>query len=236
MNIALLTAAGIGSRMHQDIPKQFINVYDKPIIVYTLEAFQKHPDIDNIIVACLPGWTDILWAYVKQFNITKLNWIVEGGSTGQESIYKALCVLRDKCDVDDTILIHDGNRPMISHEVISNSIAVSKTYGDAVAAIPCTEAVFESEDGTSSSVSIPREKLWRTQTPHVYSLRKLLWAHGQANKMQIVNQTATCTLMNALGEKIHFSYGSEKNIKITTTEDIELFKALLDAKKDEWIK
>ncbi len=236
MNIALLTAAGTGTRTFQDIPKQFIHVENKPIIIYTLEAFQKHPSIDAIIVVGLEGWIDILWAYAKQFNITKLKWIVKGGNTGQESIHNGLMKLSENCGKTDVVLIHDGNRPMVSQDIITDALIKYKQYGCAISAIPCTEAVFESEDGVESEHTIPREKLYRTQTPHVYSLEKLLWAHEQARIKDIKNTAAACSLMNALGEKIYFSLGSEKNIKITTVEDIEIFKALLHSNNDEWIK
>lgn len=236
MNIALLTAAGIGSRMNQDIPKQFIHINNKPLIVYTMEAFQRHPSIDAIIVVGLKGWIDILWAYAKQFGITKLKWIVEGGDTGQESIYNGLKELEQHCNGEDIVVIHDGNRAFVSEDIISDGLVKQSMYGSAVAAITCVEAIFVSEDGVESQNTIPREKLYRTQTPHVYSLKQLLWAHQQAKEKGIMNTTATCTLMCELGEKIFFSLGSEKNIKITTVDDIEIFKALLNSKKDEWLK
>ena len=237
MNIALLTAAGVGSRMHQDIPKQFMNVENKPIIIYTLEAFQNHPSIDAIIVVTLPNWIDVLQAYARQFNITKLKWIVAGGETGQESIHNGLVKLQEECHEEDVVMIHDGNRCLVSSDIISDSLAVFKTHGSAVAAIPCVEAVFRSKDnGASSIISIPREQLYRTQAPHTYTLKKLLRAHEQAELQNIVNTAATCTLMQQLGETIYFSKGSEENLKITTVDDIMIFKALLHTKKDEWIK
>lgn len=236
MTYALLTAAGIGSRMKQDIPKQFMHVDNKPIIIHTLEAFQNHPSIDGIIVVTLESWMDVLMAYAKQFNITKLKWIVPGGETGQESIFKGLCKLREEVNEDDVVMIHDGNRCMVSSEIISDSLVTFKKYGDAVAAIPCVEAVFRSEDGLSSQVAIPREQLWRTQTPHTYTLKKILWAHDQAQKQGITNTAASCSLMQQLGEVVHFSKGSEENLKITTVEDISIFKALLHTKKDQWLK
>lgn len=236
MNIVLLTAAGSGTRTNQDIPKQFLHVNNKPIIIYTMEAFQKHPSIDSIITVGLQGWLEILWAYAKQFNISKLKWIVPGGITGQESIRNGLEELKLNCSGDDIVLVHDGNRPLVSQDVITNSLVKFKKYGCAVAAVPCIEAVFKSDDGVSSDLTIPREQLYRTQTPHVYKLSKLLWAHEQAKLKNITNTAATCSLMNALGESIYFSAGSEKNIKITTIEDIEIFKALLSAKNEAWIK
>ena len=234
--IALLTAAGVGSRTHQDIPKQFLHIENKPLIIYTMEAFQKHPSVDEIIVVCLDGWHDILKAYAKQFNIDKLKYVVSGGATGQESIYNGLMELKKHCEKDDVVLIHDGNRALVSDEIISNSLSVYEQFGSAIVAIPCVEAVFESDDGLVSDKQIPRERLFRTQTPHVYSLGKLLWAHSEAKKKNITNTAATCSLMQMLGEKIYFSKGSEKNLKVTTTDDIEIFKSLLNTAQYDWIK
>ena len=236
MNVAILTAAGRGTRTRQDIPKQFLHINNKPLIIYTLEAFQEHPSIDAILVVCLEGWHEVLGAYAKQFNITKLKWIVPGGATGTESIKNGIFELKKHCKKDDVILIHDGNRALVSQEIITDSLVTYKNYGSAVAAIPCVEAIFKSSDGISSDISIPREELYRTQTPHTYNLGKLLWAYKEADKKNIVSTTATCTLMNLLGEKVYFSKGSDRNMKVTTTEDIDIFKSLLDSELDAYIK
>ncbi|HEY8362268.1 MAG TPA: IspD/TarI family cytidylyltransferase [Tissierellaceae bacterium] len=236
MNIALIIAGGRGERTHQDIPKQFINVFDKPIIIYTLEAFQKHPDIDAIYVVCLDGWHEILKAYAKQFNITKLMGIVSGGETGQASIRNGLFAIKEKFNDDDIVLVHDAVRPMVSAEIISDSIAKCRLFGSGVAAIPCVEAMLVTEDKVSSSFIYDRDRLMRTQTPQAFPLGKLIWAHEEAKKRGITNSVASCTLMIELGQTIYFSAGSEKNIKITTTEDIEIFKALLTTKNADWLK
>jgi len=227
MNVALLTAGGSGTRTKQDIPKQFIHVHNKPIVIYTMEAFQNHPNVDAIIVVCKKGWDEILWACAKQYSIDKLKWVVNGGGNGQESIKNGLDELRRHCQGDDVVIVHDGNRPMVSQDIISDSLIKFKVHGSAVTAIPCIEAVFKSIDGIESDVTIPRDELFRTQTPHVYTLEKLLWAHEQAKLKNITDSIASCTLMNALGEKVYFSMGSDKNIKITTREDIEILEALL---------
>lgn len=234
--IALLTAGGIGSRTHQDIPKQFITVENKPILVYTLEAFQRHPNVDEICVAILEGWDQILWAYAKQFNITKLKYVVTGGDTGQKSIFNGLSVIRKNHNEDDVVIVHDGNRPMVDQDVITDNLVKQKKYGSAVATIPCTEVVFVSENKVDSDKSIPRENLQRTQTPHSYKLGDLWAAHLKANELGITNTAASCSLMEMLNKKTYFSKGSEKNLKITTVEDIEIFKALLNAKNEDWIK
>lgn len=236
MNIAILTGGGMGTRTHQDIPKQFIHVDNKPIIIYTLEAFQNHPSIDEICVAILDGWEQMLWAYAKQFNITKLKYVVSGGATGQESIFNGLKAIRTDHSDEDVVIVHDGNRPMVSADIITENLVVQKQYGSAVTAIPCTEVVFVSDDGLESQHSIPRENLRRTQTPHSYYIGDLWAAHMVAQEKNIANTAASCSLMEALGKKTYFSRGSEKNLKITTVDDIEIFKALLVAQKDSWIK
>ncbi|MDF2587714.1 MAG: 4-diphosphocytidyl-2-C-methyl-D-erythritol synthase [Anaerocolumna sp.] len=236
MNIAMIIAGGSGQRMNQDIPKQFINVNDKPVIVYTLEAFQRHPNIDAILVVCLEGWQEILKAYAKQFNITKLLWVTTGGLNGQESIRNGIMVLKENCNSNDMVLIHDGIRPMVSQEIISDCISKCNLYGSAVTVIPCAEAMLLSDDHVQSTESVDRSSLMRTQTPQAFYLSKLIWAHEEAKNRGIDNSIATCTLMIELGEKVCFSTGSEKNIKLTTTDDIEIFKALLLSKKDEWLK
>lgn len=235
-NVAILTAGGVGTRTHQDIPKQFLNVENKPIILYTMEAFQQHPNIDEICVVILEGWDQILWAYAKQFGITKLKYVVTGGITGQESIFNGLKALRENHRDDDIVIIHDGNRPMVSQDVITDNLVKQRQFGSAVAAIPCTEVVFVSENKMDSDKSIPRENLQRTQTPHAYRLGDLWEAHRKANDLGITNTAASCSLMEALGKRTYFSKGSEKNLKITTVEDIEIFKALLNAKNDVWLK
>lgn len=235
MNIALLTAAGTGTRMHMEIPKQFLHIHNKPIIIYTMEAFQNHPSIDYILVVTLDQWKDVLWAYAKQFNITKLKWVISGGSTGQESIKNGLdTIKREITDEDVIVTVHDGNRPMVSSEIISDNLATFSKCGNAVAVIPCTEVVFESDDGISSLVSTPRERLFRTQTPHTYRLEDLLWAHDEAKKRGIEGTAASCMLMKELGKETFFSKGSEMNLKITTKEDLEIFKALLQAQKHHY--
>ena len=237
MVIALLTAAGTGTRMGQDIPKQFMHIENKPLIIHTMEAFQNHPSVDAIMVVTLPDWIAVLRAYASQFGITKLRWVVPGGATGQESIHNGLVELSKELNGDDIVMVHDGNRCLVSSEIISNSLAVFNAHGSAVAAIPCVEAVFRSnDDGQTSNVMIPREQLFRTQTPHTYTLEKLMWAHSEAEKRGIANTAASCSLMQMLGETIYFSKGSETNLKITTLDDILIFKALLHTKKDSWLK
>lgn len=237
-NIALIIAGGSGNRMGQDIPKQFMHVDNCPIIIHTLKAFQIHPDIDSIAVVCLSGWETVLQSYANQFSITKLKWIFPGGKNGQESIYNGIKGLKDAGGLDeDLILIHDAVRPLISQDIISSNIAICKSYGYAITGIKCREAILESEDGFSTTVSIPREKLIRTQTPQTFRLKNILAAHYKAREEGITNSVASCTLIAELHlAEMHIVPGSEKNIKITTTEDLEILKALMHTSKEKWLK
>ena len=214
-NIALITAGGIGSRTKQFIPKQFLSIKDKPLIVYTMEKFQKHPEITDIIVVCLEGWESILESYAKQYGITKLKYIAKAGAVGQESIKNGLMELKKHCADDDIVLIHDAIRPNISPDIISDCIAVTEQHGNAITCIPCQEAMLETQDKISSSSSYPRENLKRTQTPQGFRLDVILMAHKKAAELGINNSVASCTLMIEVGEQVYFSTGSEKNIKLT---------------------
>lgn len=226
-NIALIIAGGVGARMQQAVPKQFMTVLDKPVIIYTLEAFEKHPSIDIIGVVCLEGWDNILRSYAKQYGITKLKHIMPAGSVGQESIKNGIVELEKHYDKDSIVLIHDAIRPMVSRDVISDCIAVTKQKGNAITCIPCQEAMLETKDKESSNSSYPRENLKRTQTPQGFKLGNILNAHKKALEMGITSSVASCTLMIEIGEKVYFSTGSERNIKLTTPEDVDIFKALL---------
>ncbi|HBA67797.1 MAG TPA: 2-C-methyl-D-erythritol 4-phosphate cytidylyltransferase [Lachnospiraceae bacterium] len=236
MNIAMIIAGGSGNRMHQDIPKQFLTVNEKPVIIYTLEVFQKHPAIDEIVVVCIEGWEQVLWAYVRQFNLTKVVSIVKGGDCGQNSIYRGLKEIEKNHGQEDIVLIHDAIRPLVSEEIISDCISKTVEYGSAIACIPCAEAMLVSENQEDSNQIFNRDYLKRTQTPQGFRFGKLMDIHKKALEQGITDSTASCTLMIEMGENVHFSKGSEKNLKLTTVEDIDIFKALLLAKRAEWMK
>ena len=239
MNIALLIAGGTGNRMGQDIPKQFMHVDGAPIIIHTLRCFQKHPDIQQIAVVCLKGWETVLQSYANQYSITKLMHIFPGGNTGMESIHNGIYGLREAgCADEDLVLIHDAVRPLLSQDIISSNIATCKAYGYAITGIKCREAILESHDGFTTKTSIPRDTLIRTQTPQTFRLKNIINAHELAKQKGITDSVASCTLVAELNENIemHIVPGSEKNIKITTVEDLEILKALMHTSKDEWLK
>ena len=235
-NVALIIAGGVGARMGQDIPKQFINVYDKPVIVYTMECFQKHEDIDGIVIVCLKGWEEFVFSYAKQFGITKLDSVVLGGNTGFESIINGVKEVERIYGENTIILVHDGIRPNLQKEIISDNIKVCKEKGNAVTCIPCQEAMLYTDNQENSSKTINRDNLLRTQTPQAFYVKDLRKVQEEAISKGMTNTIACCTLMIEMGYSVYKSKGSEKNVKLTTPDDIEIFKALLSATKDEWMK
>ena len=184
-NIALVIAGGSGTRMGLKIPKQFVNINDKPVIIYTLESFQHHPQIDAIEVVCIEGWEDTLKSYAKQYGITKLKWVTKGGNTSQESIRNGVYFLSDKVDDNDNIIIHDGVRPMLDEEIISDVIVKCNKYGNGVSSMPYNEQIFIKRDEDSTVEHIPREKLRRVVTPQAYKFGKLNSAYHEAFEKNI---------------------------------------------------
>lgn len=236
MRVALILAGGSGTRTEQAVPKQFLSIYDKPIIIYTLEAFQNHPDIDAIMVSCIEGWHDVLNGYAKAAEITKLRWIVDGGENGQASARRALFALEGVCREEDIVVIHDAVRPMITEEIITDCIEKAQQYGSGLSAVRCQETIMRTEDGEWSNSGIDRKDIMRVQTPQAYRYGTALWAHKEALKRGITDAVYTNTLMIDLGLELHFALGSNKNIKITTLEDIDIFKALYITKRDSWLQ
>ncbi len=241
MNVAVIIAAGSGHRMGQDIPKQFINVFDKPVLIYTLEGFQKHPMIDAIEIVCLEGWESVVWAYARQFGIDKLKWIVKGGKTGQESIRNGVFNLEGKLSEGDIVIVHDGIRPLIEPLVLTDVIEKATQFGNAVTSMPYNEQIFVvSEDDSSTTTKyIPRETLRRVSTPQAYRFGLLNEKYHEAfeKEIGIYGSSYANTMMVELGVRLHFAAGSDKNIKLTTKDDLELFKGYISKeKKDGWLK
>lgn len=237
-NIAIIIAWGRGNRMGQDIPKQFINIYDKPVIIYTLESFERHPEIDEIEVVCIDGWHDVLRAYAKQFNITKLKYIVSGGDSWQESIRNGVYNLEGKVNPNDNIIIHDGIRPLVEPAVLSDVIIKCNQYGNGVTSLPYNEQIFVIDDETSTTKFIPRETLRRVATPQAYKFKLLNDKYKEAfeKKIGIYGSSYTNTMMVELWVRLYFAAGSDKNIKLTTKDDLELFKAYLNRDNNTWLK
>lgn len=229
MNVAIIIAGGVGSRMGQEIPKQFINVGEKPVIVYTLEAFQEHPLVDAIEVVCLAGWEQVLRAYARQYKIDKLKWVVKGGASGQESIRNGVYNFEGVLAEDDICIVHDGVRPMLDPEVITDVVRVAKERGNAVTSMPYNEQIFlvDKKDSATTTQYIPRETLRRVSTPQAYRFRLLDSKYHEAFEkgVGIDGSNYTNTMMVQLGVRLNFAVGSDRNIKLTTPENLEFFRA-----------
>ena len=236
MTVALVIAGGVGSRMGADIPKQFVQVNGKPVLFYTLEAFQKHPMVDAILLVCIDGWQDAAAAYGKQYGIVKMKWIVQGGATGQESIRNGVFALEDKCAPEDVVVIHDGIRPLVEPAVLDDVIGKARQFGNGVTSMPYNEQIFliDKDDPATTSRYIPRETLRRVATPQAYRFDLLDQAYHEAfeKEIGIYGSSYANTMMVELGHKLHFAAGSDKNIKLTTPGDLEIFRAYLASQRE----
>ena len=234
MNIALILAGGTGARMGQDIPKQFIHVNNIPVMIYTLRAFQQHAEIDRIQVVCIDGWEAVLRGYAQQFNITKLADVVPGGATRFASTLMGMESLGAVHD-DDVIIVHDAVRPLVTMEAISDTIRVCKQEGNSMSILDCVDTMYARTEQGFTSETVERSGLVRGQTPEAVNGRRMreMYALAEQKGLQLDSISA---LQIALGMEIHFAQGSERNIKLTRTEDIDLFKAMLQTERDEWLK
>lgn len=233
MNTALILAGGIDKRFKMDIPKQFVNVNNRPIIVYTLEKFQQHPDIDEIIVTCLDGWQEMVRVYGKQFNITKLREIIPGGKDAQESTYHGLQLLQERMGQGDIVIVHDAIRPLVSEKIITDSIQMCRKKGMGVAATFIMDTIMHSWDGKEGYKSINRYEIMKVQTPQAFDFQLLLDWHNKAIEQGCLGAWDNSSMLTNLGEKVFFSEGSDLNFKINTTEDVEMFRALYRMERAE---
>ena len=219
--------------MGHDIPKQFIEVEGKPVLMYTLEGFQKHPMVDAIVLVCIDGWQEDVREWCARSGITKLRKIVTGGASGQESIRNGVFSLEGECAEDDVVIIHDGIRPLVDAFVLTDVIEKCVQYGNAVTSLPYNEQIFVVDDEISTVKYIPRETLRRVSTPQAYLFGKLDWAYHEAFEkgIGIYGSSYTNTMMVELGERLYFAAGSDKNVKLTTPDDLEWFRAYLRKEK-----
>lgn len=228
MNIGIILAGGSGQRMGANLPKQFIEVLNKPIIAYTLEIYQNHPEIDAIEIVCIHSHIDLLKEIVKKYNYSKVKWICEGGEDFQHSVLNGVNYLRDKINDDDIVLIHYGVAPYTPEYIITDSIRVSKEKGNSVSATPCL-LLLGTNDGDRSEKWIDRDKIMQLNGPqgfrfgYVKQLYALAVEKGYLDKVE----PHTTSLMFYMGEQIYFAAGSQVNLKITTKEDLELFEGYI---------
>ena len=241
MNIAVIFAGGSGKRMNTvSRPKQFLELNGKPVIIYTLELFDNHPDIDAICVVCIEPWIPFLKKQLKKFEITKVVEIVPGGNTGQESIYNGLRAANRwnssnrKNQEDAIVLIHDGVRPLITGQTITDNIETAQKEGNCITCIPATETfVVKQEDG---SLQIPsRAASLIARAPQSFKLKDILDAHEQARKENRHDFIDSCTMMSHYGHKMHTVIGPMENIKITTPTDFFIFRAMVQVHENQQI-
>ena len=237
MNIAVIFAGGVGSRMHtKDRPKQFLEMHGKPILVHTLEHFEKHSKIDAIIISCIEEWISYCEMLIKKFNIEKVKVIVPGGRTGQESIYNGLCAAAEVAHNEKSIvLIHDGVRPLITEKLITQNIECVLQHGSAISSVPMKETVLML--GTDGYIEdIPDRSASRmARAPQSFWLNEILDAHRKAIKEEKMDFIDSCSLMQYYGKKLYLTDSPTENIKITTPDDFYIMRALLDAREDSQI-
>ncbi|MCI5868737.1 MAG: 2-C-methyl-D-erythritol 4-phosphate cytidylyltransferase [Dorea sp.] len=236
MNIALIFAGGSGKRMNsKSRPKQFLELHGKEIIIYTIEHFERHPEIDAIVVVCIEEWIDYLKTILKKNGIEKVKWIVPGGETGQDSIYNGLQVIHENCPEDSIVLIHDGVRPLITAELISDNIQCVKEHGSAVTVAPVTETVMLTADDKLVYTSVERDKCRMAKAPQGYYLKDIYAAHKKAIAENVHNKIDSATMMSDYGYSLYTVEGGPENIKITTPSDFYIFRALLDEMENSQI-
>ncbi len=223
---AVIFAGGVGARMKSlDIPKQFINVDGKPIIIRTLENFAKHSMVDDIVIACLPDKIDYLWSLIAQYKTPKVTSIVPGGDSGHASIHNGLVEVQRFSSPDDIVLICDGVRPLISQKLITDCIETAVKYETAVPVTPSIDSVLQSEDGETCQKSLPRKQMYITQAPQGYTLKRILDAHTEAEEKGIINPISSSELLIELGQTVHIFLGERDNIKVTTPEDLKFLRS-----------
>lgn len=237
MNIAIIFAGGTGKRLEsgQDsTPKQFLKIYNKPIIIHTLEIFQQHPEIDKIYIAIHPDYYQYMQDLIKHYYITKTAGIVNGGVTGQDSIYNALKLAQKENPQDSLVLIHDGVRPNITPEVIMENIRCAKENGNAITSTPCFETILISENGVNPKHVPYRKNTYSAQAPQTFGLAEIVEAHELTRKTNpnYTDIVDSCTLFKTLGKETFMIKGNRGNIKITTIEDLYILRALIRYKED----
>ena len=237
MNIGVIFAGGVGSRMHsKETPKQFLKVHGKPIIIHTLEHFEKNEEIDAVVIACVEEWIPHLENLLYKYRLEKVKKVVAGGKSGQLSIYNGLCAAKEVAQGHKAIaLIHDGVRPLINTKLLSENIKCVKEHGSAITAGIVKETIVVI-DGQGQVEQVPsRENSRVAKAPQSFWLEDILSVHEKALKDGVTNSIDSCTLMKSYGRELYMVDGPYENIKITTPDDFYTMRAILDAKENAQI-
>ena len=226
MNVAIILAGGRGTRVGAEIPKQFVEVLGRPVLSYTIERFQLHPEVDAIEVVCRPGWEEELERICEEGGFSKVRWVAEGGATFQESVMSGLDGLEGRIADDDVVLVHYGASPFVSGEVISDAIRVCKLHGNASPAHSQVYLAATRGDGESTTEFLDRDQIMVFNSPQALCYGYAKWVYEEGKRRGLVERVEphTTSLMFALGERVWFSKGGTSNIKITTPEDLRMFE------------
>ena len=234
MNIGIIFAGGKGTRMGSEIPKQFLTVNGKPILIYTLELFQNNKSIDKIYVSTLKDYITYVIELCEKYKITKLCDVIEGGATAQDSIYNALKRAEKDNPKNSIVLLHDGVRPFVDENVIEENIESVKKFGSAITCIPAYETIMISDNENFVKDVTIRKETYIGQAPQSFYLNEIIEAHDCLRNSEngYENMVDACTIYKSLGKKTHLVFGNRGNIKITTPEDVYIFKAFLKFKEN----
>lgn len=238
MNAALIFAGGTGTRMNiKTMPKQFLPLHGKPIILYTLEQFEYHPEIDAIVVVCIESWIDYLNRLLEKSHFKKIKWVVPGGASGQESIYNGLSMLHEHCPEDTTVLVHDGVRPLVNAQVISDNIACVQKHGNAVTTSAAIETIMMLDHDSDDVIRqiFPRQNCAMARAPQSFRLGDLYSAHCRAIAENRLDFIDSASMMMEYGHTLHTVTGPAENIKITTPSDYYMFKSFVEAEENKQI-
>ncbi|AGI47087.1 4-diphosphocytidyl-2-methyl-D-erithritol synthase [Thermoplasmatales archaeon BRNA1] len=228
MITAILLAGGIGKRVGDPTPKQFLEIKGKPIIAYALDYFQNNQYVDRIAVVCLHTWEERLSEIKEKYNYTKLTHVIPGGKNGMESTYNGLRGIADVMHEDDMVIIHDAVRPLISEDIVDDCIYICKKHGNACSSVAMQETIVRTNDGISGNVNIDRSDVMRVQTPQAYRYGDILSKYEQAYKQGITDSVYANTLYMEMGGRIFFSRGSVYNLKVTMLEDLDYIRLMLE--------
>ena len=235
MNYALIFAGGTGQRMNTRAkPKQFLELHGKPVIIYTIEHFEKHTEVDSIVVVCLKDWIDELKRLLKLYGIEKVSHIVPGGDGGDTSIYNGLNVLSNECKEDDIVLIHDGVRPLINAELISENISLAKEYGNAITVERVVESVVRLDKSNKIIAVPPRQEMYFAKAPQTFRYDMIwdLYKRARADGYRTIDSSHLCSIY---GQEMHTVNSTPNNIKITSPTDYYIFRALYEAYENQQI-
>lgn len=231
-NTVILLAGGVGKRMQSSIPKQFLEINGKPIVVYSIENFQRNTQIDSIVVVCVKDWIEKMRMLVDYYSLTKVKWIIEGGDTGHDSIRNGVFFLKDKLDGNDYIVVHDAVRPILPQKAIDEVLRVAHLKGNASSSVVCHPPIVYTEDHESGISDVDREHVMLTASPQAYKYSLALKCYEKAEEEDKHNFTFTSSLLIYYGERVYFAKGTTSNIKITQKEDLALLEALISVPEE----